>query len=314
MKTRDFQKGIRRAQFLWTFAVLTIGLILTMAFSDIGSWGGSPYLVLAAQLPASPHIILPWCLGIGAVIGQTRWRAGLAPWDTATVSTRHRTLVLSVLSAVVTVLISIGIATVSLLTVAIAGAVSDNVRVGVITSDILSALPRAVIAVLVILAATAIGAILGWRFRAQWITPVAVVVTLIAVITGLATVFQTEPLDRITTTSHKDLECVGQAPRICALPSNSAYTKAASTTAKEFYDSSPIAAALPDTIIVVDSIAGIPWREVNAPAIVDLNTSRGFRAPQRLDAKRFKDQLVMSIASRCHDSLDSNYLEIAEAD
>ncbi|MEJ4112822.1 hypothetical protein ACGE24_08235 [Corynebacterium kroppenstedtii] len=306
-----FLPSLRRAQFLVLFGVLTSMLIIALAISDVGSWGESAYLVLADLLTRAPHILIPWCAGVGVMVGQARWRAGLAPWDTVSASTRRRTLLLSVKSSVGAVLAAVFGTTVLLLAYAISGALYDGVSLGVIGGEIVSGLWYGILSSFIIVSIfTAIGAWLGWKFKAMWMTPLVVIVTFVCAIAGMATEILPFPNDRTAGMNTSDLVCKGTGPRICAVSGNSPYLDTALVTAKDYYDRSPVAAALPHTILLVDNSAGLDFKRSPYYAVVDIATNRGFTAPPGLNPDRFTQQLESSIANHCHDFFSSENDEI----
>lgn len=311
----DFRRGLRRVQFSWALGAATFIFILTVGMADLRTWGGSPYLVLARQISSAPHILIPWCVGLGAVIGQARWRAGLFPWDMETKETRRRTLRLSINAALSAVLVPIVAAVIVLSFVAAWGAVGDGISYGTIAAEIVSGLWRVVIALITLAGVTVFGATLGWKFQPTWLTPVAVLASLLLVISGMTAFTPSELPDRTVASPRQKLVCLGDFPRVCAIPGNAAYLDAAVSTVGDFYDSSPVKDGLPESVLLVDTYSGLPWKQIDdidSTAIVAIGAQRGATAPDRLDAKALEEQLVDSMARHCNAPLSPEYLETAK--
>lgn len=74
-------RAVRRSQWWLVLWALSTVVLVWMAGTSVGDWGGSPAEFMRVQFTNAPFITCPWFMGVGVLCGQMRWRAGLNQWD-----------------------------------------------------------------------------------------------------------------------------------------------------------------------------------------------------------------------------------------
>ncbi|MEL4153728.1 hypothetical protein MTQ22_10610 [Corynebacterium bovis] len=304
-------RAVRRSQWWLVLWALSKVVLVWMAGTSVGDWGGSPAEFMRAQFTNAPFITCPWFMGVGVLCGQMRWRAGLNQWDRRPPGARLRTCGNVLGGAAVIVVAAHATLLVLGLVAASYGALADGVAVPRVLADIVLNLPSVLAGTGLAVAVAVIGAAVGWAVSRLWIAPVMVVVTLILSIAASFVVGLGDRDDRLFAVPVDDLVCAGEAPRVCAHPSNVGYLDAGLRTIGEVYGASPYRDLLPGTVYLTDEPVGDrPETGADYPAQVQLMTHRGFTAPDSLDASAAWMNLLQSVGNACGQPLSPTRTEV----
>lgn len=281
-------QGLRRAGLEIPLGVLVAVVMAWVCVSDLRSWGGSPRLLLAETLPGSAFIAVGCAVVLGVVLGQARWRAGVAIWQRLS-GRRMVALLARAVGRAAGVAVAWAGAPVLLLAVVSAADVSRWAGPAVGLGELSAGGRPALLVLAEVAVGAALGACAGWLTGRVWVAPLCLVLTVAAMIPAPRP--DAGDVEGLSPARYGDMSCTAVrvaaegSVRVCAAIPNAGYLDAAGASVAGIYSASAHPEALPPTVLVTNSgTMGEVRRPAQGLPDVGLRGSRGFVPPLRLAA------------------------------
>ncbi|PRQ10703.1 hypothetical protein C1Y63_10015 [Corynebacterium sp. 13CS0277] len=292
---RLIARGWRRATLFWPAVLITaLGWAVSL-LTDRGSWAGSPRLVGQA-ISDGWFLFGGLALTLGVIMGQARWRTGVAVWERIS-GLSYRALatrpVLCAVSATVVPLLVIAAVALAVNTVFLH---HHGVPTTVIHHEVLSGARSVAAVALTVAVLAAAGAAIGVLRRGVWVPPLVFIVG-IAVILSVFRFFATPLMDhRAQMTTCVPIEHLDS--QLCSTPANAPFLPAAATTVGQLYEHLPAKEHLPARIYLVDNVTA----HVDEPmARIGLYKKRTLTDPEHFASSEISFQLTHTITDSCRD-------------
>ncbi|WP_296102731.1 hypothetical protein [uncultured Corynebacterium sp.] len=289
---------------------IAIGLLVTISYSyyllqDKKNWGGSP-AELASTCLNGIFVFGSVAMAVGTLMGQTRWRTGIAVWEKLSNYTTIALLKKPALSVTNAVLIPI--ITVSVIALAANSwfLISHDVPSSGVTAEAISAATTIGAFFIIVSALALAGVAIGHIRKGIWVPSVAFILTLIMLIVGHS------QIDHVSTDRRDKLTACASIPElnrhVCSSETNAPFLHAAARTLGDLYADAPAKQYLPQTLYLVDNA----FAPSDSPmAKFGLYRKRSLTVPQALPSTDISSELGQTIGNSCKDVQASSALYLA---
>lgn len=250
--------------------------------ASVGKWGGSPRLLLGNEVPSGAFIHAPLGALVGVVIGQTRWRTGVAVWQQLSGRPRWSLLLQECRRSIMATTTALGVPIGALALLSTATLATQS-GVAVALSELAGGMTPTLLVLLEAGLLCVLGTVAGWFMRGIWIPALVMVLALAAMIPAPRVPVQ--DVDRIWAASYASTVC-SPVPdldvTVCTTPPLRGYLPAAVQSVADIYQRAPRREALPNRVLLTDRGA----MGVSAPHSMDptvsVRRSHGLQPPREL--------------------------------
>lgn len=294
-------RGVLRIQGLVLLSLITGLFLATFAWTSVGDWGGSVYMLLDTAASATPFM-MAWLAGVGVIIGQWRWRSGSAQWDYFSPRGKAVPIALGAVGGAFLSLVGMTVYLAATVPLALYGGLHDGLDSATILADVRDSIPLMLALTARFCTVSCTAALVGGCIRYKFFAALAAVMVFVATIIAAFNIDLIGEHERLDSASIADLKCTATAPTVCGLPTNQAYFAAAQESLTHYMESSPYSDVLPDKVLVTDSsFRDVPEQlRSDFPIALQLMRQRSLIAPHNLaDEETVSQDISLSLAHAC---------------